>query len=206
MPVELEEAPKADTAGAAVVTETADPSAATVGGDAEPAVVALAPITLTLPEGVTDDALVQRIVADATARGLTPEAAQAMLDARLEERTTQTAEYAALVEAWKPGGAEWVKRDSGFKAALLADPDLGGSQEKVNLALERGQLVLATFGGDDAKAFLDETGLGSHPVVVKMLAKIGERMSESLILPQGRQPKVGKTAADILYPAAPKGA
>jgi hypothetical protein len=195
------------TADPTVVIPTPDASASSTTPTPEPIAetpAAPAPIVVKLPDGVTDDALVQRIVADATARGLTPEAAQAMLDARLEERTalmTATkAEYEAIVEAWKPGGTEWVKRDAEWRAANLANPEIGGSPEKLAQATEYAQQVIAKYGGDEMKQFLDETGFGSHPAALQMLARIGRAMSESPTLPLGRPSGVPKTAAQILYP------
>lgn len=209
-------------------TATADPSAAPLDSPVtdSPAVEAVAPSPdgtastatevsppaapaeyhLTMPDGFTDDAVLQRTVAHAMALGLSESAAQAMLEARVEERRDQMAQYEATVEAWKPGGSEWAKREAEYRAAILADPEFGGSQDKLNLAAERAQLVLSTYGNDEVKAFLDETGLGSHPVALKFLAKLGAAMSESSTLPLGRQSKAPKTAADILYPTAPVGA
>lgn len=202
---ELLETPVTDSASAETVAPSSDGSVAAATEEASSA-TAPAEYHLTMPEGFTDDAVLQRTVAHATALGLSESAAQAMLEARVEERRDQLAQYEATVAAWKPGGSEWVKREAEYRAAILADPEFGGSQDKLNLAAERAQLVLSTYGNAEVKAFLDETGLGSHPVALKFLAKLGAAMSESSTLPMGRQSKAPKTAADILYPTAPTGA
>lgn len=54
--------------------------------------------------------------------------------------------------------------------------------EQVSLA----QRAAAEFGGDEFRSWLNETGLGDHPMLVKMFAKIGQQVSESRIDPQGR--------------------
>ena len=51
--------------------------------------------------------------------------------------------------------------------------------ERVDLAVR----AVETFGGQDLIQWLDTTGLGDHPMFVKVFAKIGQQMQESLASP-----------------------
>lgn len=126
-----------------------------------------------------DAAIVERTAAIARAQGLGNEAAQKLLDSVVAEVAAQ---QTAQVEAWKPGGAQWTARDTEWRQAALADAEIGGSPEKLAKSVELAQKVMAKFGGADVVAFLKETGLGSHPAALKLLAKIGAAMSESSLV------------------------
>lgn len=52
-------------------------------------------------------------------------------------------------------------------------------EERVDLAVR----AVETFGGQELMTWLDQTGLGDHPMFVKMFAKIGQQMQESLSAP-----------------------
>lgn len=134
-----------------------------------------------------DPAIVTRTEARARTRGLTNEEGQQLLNETIDEVQTQrTAHEAALIDAWKPGGTEWKKRDSDWRAAALADPSIGnGSKERLATQIELAQKVRTALGGKDFDDFLTETGLGSHPAAIKFLAKIGKSMSESAFVPGG---------------------
>lgn len=49
--------------------------------------------------------------------------------------------------------------------------------------LFKAQQVVKTFGDDGITQFLDETGLGNEPAVIKFLAKIGESLNEDTFKP-----------------------
>jgi hypothetical protein len=51
--------------------------------------------------------------------------------------------------------------------------------ERVDLAVR----AVETFGGQELMTWLDQTGLGDHPMFVKMFAKIGQQMQEALASP-----------------------
>jgi hypothetical protein len=54
--------------------------------------------------------------------------------------------------------------------------------ERVDMA----QRAAAEFGGEEFLGWLDESGMGDHPMLVKMFAKIGQQMMEAGVDPQGR--------------------
>lgn len=51
--------------------------------------------------------------------------------------------------------------------------------ERVDLAVR----AVETFGGNEIVQWLDQTGMGDHPMFVKMFAKIGQQMQEALASP-----------------------
>ena len=79
----------------------------------------------------------------------------------------------AAREADKAMYADEVKR---WVSELKADPEIGGAKLNENLAY--GANVIKKYGSDDVKRVLNETGLGSHPAIVKMLVKVGRAISE----------------------------
>lgn len=146
-----------------------------------------------------DQAIVSRTESAARAQGLNNEQGQRLLDAVVAEVAAQDA---ARVDAWKPGGTEWMKRDEEWSKQALADPELGnGDKAKLDNAIELAQKVRTALGGKDFDEFLKTTGLGSHPAALKFLAKIGRSMSESSLIP-GRpvgSSASGKSAAERMY-------
>jgi hypothetical protein len=181
---------------AAVLT---DSSAAASSSAAAPVAGAPESYDLKVPETAKgiDAAIVERTAAIARAQGLGNEAAQKLLEGVVAEVTAQ---QTAQVEAWKPGGSEWTKRDAEWRAAALADAAIGGSPEKLAKSVELAQKVMAKFGGDDVVAFLKETGLGSHPAALKLLSKIGAAMSESSLVVGAPAAVAGSlSAAEKMY-------
>jgi len=56
--------------------------------------------------------------------------------------------------------------------------------------------AVENFGGQELKDILNQTGLGSHPVVVKMFAKIGESLLEDSLIQSDYEKVIGLTPAD----------
>lgn len=156
----------------------------------------------TLPEGLTADAaIVERTTAIARELGLGNDAAQKLLEQGVASEKEATAAREAIIESWKPGGAEYVKRDETWKAQALADKDLGaGDPAKFAVHVEKAQQALAKYG-PELKAYLNDTGLGSHPAAIKFLSRIGAAMSEGgmIVGSIGGSPKA-KSDAETLYP------
>ena len=181
-----------------------------------------------LPDGVKgliDPDILTRTVAIARERGLTNEAGQSLLDftiaeakavaekantaaATAAEKAAQDAVKAAD-EAWdianapphdgKPGGAEWVKRNEAWWAESLADPALGGGKkEQLSQAVEKANQAVARFE-PALKPLLDQSGLGSHPVVLRFLASVGKAMGEPGLVLGGANVTPKKAPEDLLY-------
>lgn len=196
--------PAAADAPAAVVNPADAAAIASAAEGQAPVVPPVVPDTydLKLPQGATvDPSLVERTAAIARTLGLTNEKGQQLLDGTLTELATATAKASeSAVEAYKAklaednanGGAEWTRRDTAWRAQMLADPMVAGDDAKLAVLKTQGQAVIARFGGEDVTNFLEATGLGSHPAVVRLLGKIGAAMGESSFVSGSRE--IGKTS------------
>lgn len=90
------------------------------------------------------------------------------------------------------------EREANWSKDTLADPDLGGANmPKTN---ERMVRAIQTYDKDAAFArVLNSTGLGSHPDVVRFLAKVGETAQESDIMPPTAGGEQKRSFANRLY-------
>lgn len=192
----------ADAATAAA--ESAAALAATEQATADAAAAAAAPVVpekydLKLPAETTlDPAIVERTAATARTLGLSNEAGQKLLDSVVAEFD---AHQAAIVSAWEPmKGKAWIDRDAAWRAQALADAEIGGTPEKLEVSANLAQTVVAKFFGEKTTEFLRASGLGSHPEFVRGLARIGRGMSEgSLVLGHAGAAPKPKDAATVLY-------
>ena len=121
--------------------------------------------------------------------GLTQEQAQnlASMGAKMAEKITSQA-----LAAHEQRVATW-------EAETKADPEIGGEQLQANLSVI--PPVLKAFGSENLVNFMNETGIGNHPELVKFFVKVGKAMSEDTLLPGGSTTPGGqKTLAQTLYP------
>lgn len=159
--------------------------------------------TVQLPKDATiDPAVLERTVAIARERGLSPEQAQATLDLVANE---VKASSEALLKSHAPGGEAWTKKVDGWRAETLADTKLGKTPEERMAAVKLGADVIRKIGEADPadaeafKGFLDTSGLGDNPTVVRVLAHLGRMGAEKPIsLPTSNG--APKTLAEIFYP------
>jgi hypothetical protein len=124
----------------------------------------------------------------AKSQNLTQEAAQSMLDNLAPAMAQAQAEqHTALT-------TQWV-------ADVKADKELGGEKAAENLAIA--QKALKQFGTPELGKFLDETGLGNHPEIIRAFFKAGQAISEDTGL-TGTKSVTGPTTvgdrAKVLYP------
>lgn len=63
-----------------------------------------------------------------------------------------------------------------WETALRSDAEFGGANFEANVAVA--QQFLTDFGSPELSAFLAESGLGSHPEVVRMFHKAGKELGE----------------------------
>jgi hypothetical protein len=128
---------------------------------------------LKLPEGSQlDGSVVERIAAEAKQQGLSNEQAQAILERENKAVATfvegQKSQMQVKVEAWKN--------------EVQVDKELGGNELPKNL--EHAKRVVDKYASPAFKQILNETGLGNHPELVRVFARIGKEMAEdSLVLP-----------------------
>jgi hypothetical protein len=216
-PIDLREAPAdvaapADPASPAPAAPVADPAVVA----ADPAVAPAAPVAppkfdLKLPDKSSlDPAIIERTAAYAATLGLSSnESAQGLLDF-VNQESADIAERAvkATMESNAPGGADWTARNTQWKADALADPLLGaGDPGKLDVAVTLAKRALATYGDPTVIDFLEQSGLGSHPATLRLLAKIGRAMAEPAFVAPATDagtphdaPKSEAEVAALLYP------
>jgi hypothetical protein len=109
----------------------------------------------------------------------------------------------AQQEALKKGGTLWTQTVQRLEADALADPDIGGTPERLQATVQKAKAALAEFGGDEFSTFLEDTGLGSDKRLIKAWAKVAERMQEDRLI-AGEPPKPRpKSIAKAIYPNLP---
>lgn len=118
---------------------------------------------LKMPEGVElDKAAADEFTAIAKELKLSAEGAQKLADVGAKMAQRQAEAHANLVESW----VEQVKTDK----------EIGGDKLDENLAVAR--KAVDAFGTPELKEFLNATGLGNHPALIKAFYKAGKAISE----------------------------
>lgn len=144
-----------------------------------------------MPKGVElDKELGGELEGVARALNLPQNAAQKVADlgAKLVQKMN-TAHEAAVAE---------VRR--GWIASSQGDKEIGGEKLQENLALAR--KVRDTFFTPEFRKFVNETGLGDHPELIRGFYRLGKAMSNDTFVPGGKQPGDTKTLAEQLYGSA----
>lgn len=113
--------------------------------------------------------------------GLSQEQAQKLVDIYPQIQQQQA-------EAWSKQVSDWGEQ-------VKADKEIGG--DKFNTSVGAAQRALDQFGNTELREYLNASGLGNHPALVRFCAKVGKAMAEdTFVVPnQGGQ----RSAADILY-------
>jgi len=75
----------------------------------------------------------------------------------------------AQAEQFKATQAEWARE-------VTNDKEIGGAKLQENLGVAR--KAIETFGGAELREFLNVTGFGNNPLLVKTFARIGKAISE----------------------------
>lgn len=213
----------AAAAGESGAAGTAAAAAGTTAQSSEGAAAAAASAapesyTLTLPDGATDAALLERTALIAKERGLSNEQAQALVNFAHQEGTTRadTAAKAAVDAAMKsyaPGGEKWLEQVETWKTQTLADPALGKTPEERSAAIQSGHGILMKYGeanpadADAMKGFLNTSGLGNHPAAVRFFAWLGKAAGEgSLVTGAGKATAelTEQDRLDRMYPSMAK--
>lgn len=147
----------------------------------------------TLPEGYTlDEARNTEFGAFAKANGWTQDQAQQAVDLYMKMQTeneTTVAEQAATQKT------EW-------ETTVKNDAEIGGAdfEEKVATA----SAAIDKFGTPELKQALIDTGLGSHPELVRFAYRVGLHLNEDA-QPTGSPGQKPTDQANLLYPStAPK--
>ncbi len=125
---------------------------------------------LTMPEGIElDSELLEAVTPVFKDLMLTNDQAQALTDKFVEHMAGQNK---ATVEAWAETLDGWVE-------TAKKDPELGGSKgEKWGSTVENAQLAINKLGTPELKAYLQRSGGGNHPELIRVFAKIGPLLKQ----------------------------
>ncbi|ENZ8277420.1 peptidase [Klebsiella pneumoniae] len=133
-----------------------------------------------------DTAALEQFEPIARELNLTNEQAQKMVDLYGTKIMPMVQKQQA--EAWQAQTEEWA-------ATVKADKEIGGDKLTANLGVA--QRALDTFGTPELKEYLNGTGLGNHPELVKAFIKVGKAMSEDGMV-TGKE-SGQRSAAEVLY-------
>lgn len=124
-----------------------------------------AALELKAPPGWKDETATAQWKKAAEELGLDAGKAQPLFDLFTSR---ETAEADALAKAQ----AEWLQ-------TAKADKEIGGASFEANTLLAKKAMV--KFGGESLQAWLQETGLGNHPELIRAFVRIGKAMAEDSI-------------------------
>lgn len=130
-----------------------------------------ATIDLKLPEGfVADEAALGEYKSVAQALGLKGEQAQKVFDVYAKhEAARDAARQAQAVEAREAQNRQWAE-------AARADKEYGGGNFDASLA--HAQRAMARFGSKELLTWLNESGAGNHPELMRAFIRAGKAISE----------------------------
>lgn len=126
--------------------------------------------------------------------GLTQEQAQKLVEMdakRFSAANSPEAQQAAAVEARNNQVAQW-------EASIKQDKDLGGANFEASVGVA--QKALAEFGTPELSTMLKESGLGSHPEVVRFFHKVGKELGEGSLHRTTTQQPSDQSWAKRMYP------
>lgn len=84
----------------------------------------------------------------------------------------------------------------GWAKTAEKDPEIGGNAFKESIQVA--QDVLRQYGSPEFTNLLNETGLGNHPEMIRLLTKVGKLVGEDST-PQGDAPSTDKARADLIF-------
>ncbi|MBD1555014.1 peptidase [Pseudomonas typographi] len=152
-----------------------------------------------LPEGYTlDEAALGEWSGVFKELGLTQEQAQKLVEMDAKRYTAANspeAQRQAAIEARNSHVAQW-------ETAVKQDKELGGAKLAESLSIA--QKALTDFGTPELSAMLKESGLGSHPEVVRFFHKVGKELSEGKLHRAATDVPAERSIAERMYPNYPK--
>lgn len=143
-----------------------------------------------VPEGIElRDEDVQAFTETAKELNLTQEQAQRLVD--LESERVQEMQQEQQ-RAWQQQVEQWAND-------TRADEEIGN--DNLEAATGSAKRVLDNFGTPALKEVLEQTGLGNHPELVRVFARLGKVMSEDQLVTGGPEGASGdQSPASRLYP------
>ncbi|WP_336709625.1 MULTISPECIES: peptidase [unclassified Cedecea] len=90
---------------------------------------------------------------------------------------------------------KWTQQTEQWASDVKADKEIGGDKMTANVGLA--QKAFDQFGSPELKEYLNTTGLGNHPEIIRAFMKVGKAMSEDDMVMTGN---IGqRSAAEVLY-------
>ena len=117
-----------------------------------------------VPEGAAfDGEFVGAFSQAAHKAGVLPKQAQALVNWFNEANNAKMQQFEKAAEAQRAAGIEALKTEWG---------------QAFDAQVSRARMALKSFGDENIMTHLEKTGLGNDPVLVKLLAKVGESLKE----------------------------
>lgn len=108
----------------------------------------------------------------------------------------------AAQEAGQQQAVEFRNKQVGeWETALRSDAAFGGANFEANVATA--QQALAEYGSPELTTMLKESGLGSHPEVVRFFHKVGQQLAEGKLHRTTTEVPREKSLAERMYPNHP---
>lgn len=89
----------------------------------------------------------------------------------------------------------WQKQVADWGTAAKDDAEIGGDKFDGNLT--RAKQAMDKFATPQLREFLETTGMGNHPELIRVFVKVGAAMSEDSLVTSNE--KGQRSAADVLY-------
>tara|TARA_R110000824_G_C15230756_1_gene678506 strand:- start:1739 stop:2491 length:753 start_codon:yes stop_codon:yes gene_type:complete len=140
-----------------------------------------------LPEGIeVDQGLLDGVKEIAGKHSIPKEAVQELVDA-YSKRFTDADN--TLKDQWSEIEQGWIK-------SAKTDKEIGG--ERFETSVKKANVALDRFGTPELREALDQTRLGNHPEMIRLMSKIGEAISEGGSFDKGgNAPQI--PAVDVMY-------
>lgn len=177
---------KAEAEGTKPETEVNEPPA-TEDKPAEEPATSEVELKLELKDGVSETDL-SEVLEFAKENKLSQEAAQKIIDSRsaLHSKFAQAQAQALsnAIESWK--------------TEVKNDPEIGG--DNFGKSIELANLTISHYD-KEFKDVLDKTGLGNHPKVLRLLARIGKDLQDdSMVRSKSHGAPESRSDYDLFYP------
>lgn len=89
----------------------------------------------------------------------------------------------------------WQKQVADWGTATKEDKEIGGEKFEGNLT--RAKQAMDKFATPELREFLETSGMGNHPELIRVFVKVGAAMSEDSLVTSNE--KGQRSAADVLY-------
>jgi hypothetical protein len=145
---------------------------------------------LVMPEGVElDTVLLDALAPEFKAAGLTVKQAQVLADKFVAHQQSAAKEQA---EGWAKTISDWAD-------AAKADPEIGGA--KWDATVRHATSVIGRFATPEFKEYLNASGAGNHPEVIRFMARLGAMIGEDApAVSEAQSKRVSGDRAEVLYP------